>query len=597
MRPMSRSSPPSAPPGVASGDPLVGRERELTTLRGALEAAAIGQGRLSLIGGVAGIGKTALAEVLLAEAHERGALVLVGRCYDRTETPPYGLFLDLLRGYEPPDDLPPAPFSPWHGIDLSGGQGALYDRVLTFFRALAGRQPLVLLFDDLQWADQASLDLLRVLARSLAAWPVFALATYRADELDRRHPLAGLLPQLEREAGATTLDLQPLNDVAIGTLVAARHPLPTADAARLVAYLAERSEGNALFVAQLLRALEEQGILGRDDRGWTLGDIGNLGLPIPLRRVIETRLARLDEATRALLEVVAVLGQTVSLRLWASVAGVAVAAVEGATATASTTGLLEASADGTGVRFVHALVREAVYAAIFPPRRRTLHHVAGEVLATIPATDPDATAYHFAQGGDPRAFAWLLRAAERAERVFALRIAAERLATALALPGEDSGVTEGERGWLLLRLARLHLHGDHHRGLAALEDAERMGREQGDRALIAQALFQRGHLHCQHGQLRRGVSELATGVAALDALSPAEWARARAMAEHTALLDVEAARGTLALFLAVTGRYAEAMTLIEPLASRPHATGALRPSDAPIYQAWAIVQGAAGRVA
>ena len=301
---------------------LVGRDRELAMLRAALDAALAGHGGLVLIGGEAGIGKTVLAEVALDEARAAGALVLVGRCYDLAETPPYGPFLDLLRGYVPADDLPPAPFSSWRGTDPAGSQAAFYDHVLAFFRAVAARRPLALLLDDLQWADGASLDLLRVLARALPAWPMLVLATYRADELDRRHPLAALLPLLERESPATHLALHPLGGAAIAALVGARYPLPAADAKRLSAYLAARSEGNALFVAQLLRALEERGILRRDGPGWTLGDVGDLGLPVPLRRVIETRLARLDEATRALLEVAAVLGQAVPLRLWAGAAGV-----------------------------------------------------------------------------------------------------------------------------------------------------------------------------------------------------------------------------------------------------------------------------------
>ena len=398
MRPGSPPDPVPAPASVAAGGPLVGRERELATLHDALTAALAGRGGLLFIGGVAGIGKTALAEALLTEARGWGALALVGRCYDRTETPPYGPFLDLLRDYEPTDTLPPPPFSTWRGTDPAGNEATFYDHVLTFFREVVVHNPLVLLLDDLQWADQASLDLLRVLARALSAWPVLIIVTYRTDELDRHPPLAALLPLVERESSAIHLALRPLDSDAIAALVGARYPLPAAAAGQLTAYLAARSEGNALFVAQLLRALEEQGILRRDGPGWALGDIGALGLPVPLRRVIETRLARLDEATRALLEVAAVLGQDVPLRLWAGVAGAMVAVVEGATAAAAATGLLEASADGTGARFVHALVREAVYAGIFPPRRRALHQAVGEVLATTPATDPDTTAYHFAQG-------------------------------------------------------------------------------------------------------------------------------------------------------------------------------------------------------
>ena len=254
--------------------PLVGRDRELTLLRDLLAAAVAGQGGLALIGGEAGIGKTALAESLCREAEERGALVLVGRCYDLTETPPYGPFLELLRGYQPADGLPPAPFSRWRGAGDAASRAALYEQILGFFRAVASRRPLLLLLEDLHWADDASLDLLRVLARSLLAWPVLVLATYRADELTRRHPLYATLPLLDRESPVARLSPRPLNGEAIAALVRARYPLADGDAERLVAYLDQRSEGNPLFVAQLLRALEEREILRPVGPGWKLGDVG-----------------------------------------------------------------------------------------------------------------------------------------------------------------------------------------------------------------------------------------------------------------------------------------------------------------------------------
>ena len=116
---------------------LVGRAREQAVLRDRLAGALAGRGSLALIGGEAGIGKTALAEWLCREAAEQGALVLVGRCYDLAETPPYGPFLELLRGYQPDVGLPPAPFSPWRGADAAASQAALYTQVLDFFRALA----------------------------------------------------------------------------------------------------------------------------------------------------------------------------------------------------------------------------------------------------------------------------------------------------------------------------------------------------------------------------------------------------------------------------------------------------------------------------
>jgi predicted ATPase len=114
-----------------------------------LRAALHGDGRLVLLSGAAGIGKTTLAEALCAKATGAGALALIGRCYDREETPPYGPLLDLLRGYEPGDGLPPPPFSPWLGPAAAESKSALYEHVLTFVREVAAHRPLILLLDDL----------------------------------------------------------------------------------------------------------------------------------------------------------------------------------------------------------------------------------------------------------------------------------------------------------------------------------------------------------------------------------------------------------------------------------------------------------------
>src|SRR5690242_13476990 len=137
--------------------PLVGREREQATLRDALTAALAGRGSLVLIGGEAGIGKTALAEWALAEAEARGALALIGRCYDLSETPPYGPWQEALARPSRDDDRLAPP-------DLAGGteaasQAALFAQVRDYLAALAARRAIVLLLDDLHWADPASVDL------------------------------------------------------------------------------------------------------------------------------------------------------------------------------------------------------------------------------------------------------------------------------------------------------------------------------------------------------------------------------------------------------------------------------------------------------
>ena len=242
---------------------LVGRERERALLRERLDAALAGRGGLVLIGGEAGIGKTALAEGLAREAAEAGGLVLVGRCYDLTETPPYGPWVELFGRYpaSAAADLPPLPaaFAARGQVGEAASQQALFLQVRDFLTALARRRPALLLLDDLHWADPASLELLRFLARDLAAVPLLLVVTYRADELTRRHPLSQLLPLLVRESAARRVELRPLDAAAVRALAAARYPLAEGDAARLAAYLQARAEGNPFFVQELLQALEEEG--------------------------------------------------------------------------------------------------------------------------------------------------------------------------------------------------------------------------------------------------------------------------------------------------------------------------------------------------
>jgi predicted ATPase len=191
--------------------PLVGRDRELAALRAALATAFDGRGSLVLIGGEAGIGKTALSEAGCREAAGGGARVLVGRCYDLTETPPYGPWTEMGTRLSVAPEQPPLPAVLARGntAGVLASQAALFDEVRDFLAALSARQPLVLLLDDLHWADPASLELLRFLARQMDALPVCFVVTYRADELTRRHPLYHLLPVLVREARAIRVDLRP----------------------------------------------------------------------------------------------------------------------------------------------------------------------------------------------------------------------------------------------------------------------------------------------------------------------------------------------------------------------------------------------------
>ncbi|HET8629990.1 MAG TPA: AAA family ATPase [Thermomicrobiales bacterium] len=548
--------------------PLVGRAREQDALRDHLAAALAGHGGLVLVGGEAGIGKTALAEETCREAAARGALVLVGRCYDLSETPPYGPWAEAFARAPADDTLPslPAAVLPAEGqSEHLPGQGAVVARVLAYLIALAARRPLVLLLDDLHWADPASLNLLRALARQVAALPLLLLATYRADEVARGHPLYALLPALVREARPDRLDLRPLGEAALRALVGGHNALDASDEARLVTYLQAQADGNPFFVGELLRALTEAEALRPAAGAWVLGDLAVVGVPPLVRQVIDARVDRLGAATRDLLAVGAVLGQVVPFDLWQLVSDAEAAALHTDVEPALTANLLAETPDGRGARFVHALVREALYAGLPTHRRRALHGRAAEALLAQPAPDPDAVAYHLQRAGDPRAADWLLRAGGRALHAYAWLTAADRFEAALPWL-EQAGAPAGERAWVLYALARLRVYAQPQRSAAALAAAARLVAD--DRALLGYVEQLRGLIACMGGDFQRGLAAMAAGVTTLErAAAPAIPDRLRAVwGEPPAVAEL---RGQLANWLAYAGRFAEVADLLARVAAHP----------------------------
>ncbi len=157
---------------------LVGRTREQVFLREELAASITGHGRLVLLGGEAGIGKTTLARDLAQDAAGRGACVLTGHCYDLTNTPPYGPWLDLAATY-PRDPALPAPPAAFAGgiLERVTDQAALFTDVRRFFAELSATRPILVVLEDLHWADPASLELLRNVAPHLRRWSILLLAT------------------------------------------------------------------------------------------------------------------------------------------------------------------------------------------------------------------------------------------------------------------------------------------------------------------------------------------------------------------------------------------------------------------------------------
>jgi DNA-binding CsgD family transcriptional regulator len=611
IRTPSRQAPPT----------LVGRTREQVFLREELATSISGQGRLVLLGGEAGIGKTTLARDLAQDASAHGACVLTGHCYDLTNTPPYGPWLDLVATY-PSDPTLPAPPASFAGgiLERVTDQAALFADVRRFFAELSSRRPILVLLEDLHWADPASLELLRHVAPYLRQWSILLLATYRVDELTRRHPFSRQLPALVREAEGLRLDLRRLEAQALRALVAARYRLPAQDEARLVVYLDQHADGNPFFATEILRALEEEGFLQANDDGWSLGEIDRVVVPAFLRQVIDGRVERLGEDLRQPLAMAAVIGQDVPLTLWAQLAGLDDEKLLEIVEQAVEAHLLTAEQDGAHVRFVHALTREALYEGVLPPRRRLWHRQVAETLMTGAIPDPDAVAYHLQQAGDPRAWEWLVQAADRAQRVYAWLTAAERLqaATDLLTDVPDQELT---RARLLYRIGKLYRFSDPTAAIGILAESERLASALCDAILVAEARYASGVALSYADQFRAGLEAVTESSDALLELplettrtvTPVESWLADALPEMAPIDttgEAEAAtllhaggfhfrHATQAWLLASSGQLGLAATLgeryVAVLAGAPGVKGGIRSSAAFAYYGLGIAYAALGQ--
>jgi DNA-binding CsgD family transcriptional regulator len=588
----------ATPRALGSGSPanrqqgntpqLFGREGEQARLRQLLDAAVGGSGGLVLIGGEAGIGKTALATSIAREAHSRGIPVWVGHCYELAATPPYGPWMDSGIFDQRSEDVPPPPMlGLGEGSGAASSQAALFEQMQEFLAAVTRQDPLVLVLEDLHWSDPASLELLRFVARNLDELRALLVVTYRDDEMTRRSPLYRLLPTLVRESEALRIELRRLGKRAVQELVAASYPLSEADERRLVSYLADLAEGNAFFTIELLRTLEEELVLHREGEGWSLEDPGGIRVPSLLRQVIEGRLERLGEETRRLLAVAAVIGQEVSFGVWQAVSDTSDDRLAEAIGRALEAHLVEEAPGGEKLRFVHALVRETLYRELLPPFRQMWHRRVGEALKGTARPNPDEVAYHFRQAGDPRAERWLIRAGLRAEGTYAWMTAVERFEAALDFLGKDEGDGH-KKGWLLFRIGVLLRYSDTARSISYLDLAEQTANAVGDRILAVNSLFTRGFVRCMSGDMWPGLVEIEASIAAAKQVPPGDRAGSNESSADLvlnaspaneqglfgtgdlpeALQDINPGTNTLVEWLAHVGRYAEAVEMGEEYVAR-----------------------------
>jgi tetratricopeptide (TPR) repeat protein len=507
------AKPPASDPGAAvpadlfRRHVLVGRDVELHQLQRAFDAALAGEAGIVAVVGEPGIGKTALAEQLVTYVGSRGGRALVGHSYEPGSLAiPYLPFVEAFRTYVLGSEAPalaeilgrdvqevarilpelPDLLSPLSSPSIPRGRGSevaerialspqlssdpdedrwrLYQALTDFLQRASATEPLLLCLEDLHWADRGTLDLLVHLARRLQRARLLIVVNYRDAEVDRAHPLSWALAELRRVAAFQRIRLRGLSadhvHTLLGSLAGRAVGRGLADAVH------GQTEGNPLFVRELLRHLAEEGLLaGADasDRASSL--LGAQHIPEGLRDVIGQRLSRLSPATNQVLAIAAVLGREFTLPTLQAVGELTDEIAESTLEEAVRGGLLEdrSQAGLIRFRFAHAFFRQTLYEELFSARRLRLHQQVARALEQVHADHLDEhaaeLAEHFAQSTHPvdlrKAVKYGKLAARRAVMVSAYGEAARLLEQALQAQDVLNPRDRGARCDLLLAMGEV----------------------------------------------------------------------------------------------------------------------------------------------
>ncbi len=493
---------------------FVGRERELAELTGGLDDAFAGRGRLFLLAGEPGIGKSRLAEELAARALVRGARVLVGRCWEAGGAPAYWPWVQALRAYVREADIGTlraqlgagagtlaqiAPELHERFLDLpkppplepEGARFRLFDATAEFLRRAAEPHPIVLVIDDLHAADAPSLLLLQFFARELQRTRIVLLAAYRDVDPTPAGPLVETLAELTREPVTRRLSLGGLSEREIEKYVGATaSEIASPD---LVTALSEQAEGNPLFVGETVRLLAVEGV--------EPGGIARPRLAVPqsVRDVIARRLVHLPERCHRLLVLASVLGREFGLDALARMGRVAEDELLDVLDAAIGARVLSDVPGAPGrLRFAHVLIRDTLYEGQTSARRVRLHSLAVETLEALYGDDPGPRlaelAHHALAGRDlDKGLRYARRAGDRSLAVLAYEESARWYETALDALAGVNRQDEEARCRLLLALGEAHSRaGDTPRAKSALLEAAGIARRRGLTRELARASAEYG---------------------------------------------------------------------------------------------------------
>jgi ATP/maltotriose-dependent transcriptional regulator MalT len=463
---------------VALTAPMVDRAAQLGALISALDEVRAGQTRVVLVGGEAGIGKTRLIEELAVRAE--GATTLIGGCVDLGD-----------------DALPFAPFSaalrePMRAagvndlVTLAAGgsddRRRLYEAVADLLERESAKQPIVLVLEDLHWADRSTRELFAFLARALRDTPVLIVGTYRTDELHRQHPLRPFIAELTRSV--PRVEVPPLSRAAVAELMTSMLDRPLTEGQ--VAMFYERSDGNPFILQELACCPDD------------------CGLPNSLRDVMLLRVDRLAPATLSVLRVAAVIGQEVRHPLLACVCAqndVGSDEVDAALREAVDAAMLVADDDVTYV-FRHSLLRESLHQDLMPGEHSRIHSAIAQALTDRPELgDPQRRAleiaHHWHAAHDlPRALPAAYQAAEAAEGIHAyaeqLRMLERVLELWPVVPDAEELLGTDEYRVVVDASQAAVRADDQDRVLALSDRAVLLAARGGDEERIAESLARRG---------------------------------------------------------------------------------------------------------
>jgi DNA-binding SARP family transcriptional activator len=456
---------------------FVGREAELAELLGGLEDALSGSGRLFLLVGEPGIGKSRLADELISRARARGARVLVGRCWEAGGAPAYWPWVQSLRTNERVRDTPALRTQQGAGaadvaqiipelrqhfphlpepppLESEEARFRLFDATAQFLRNASDSRPILLVLDDLHAADTPSLLLLQFLARTLGSTRMLLVGAFRDVDPVPGQPLTALLAEVAREPVTRRLSLGGLSkrDVAeYVELSAAQIASP-----ELAAALHEETEGNPLFVTEALRLLTLEGL-----RAESVGT--TIAIPQSVRDVIARRLTHLSEECNRVLALASVLGREFALVALARVGAVSENQLLDTLDEAMAARVVSDVPGAPGrLRFGHVLIRDTLYEALTSARRVRLHRLALEALEALYGDEPGQhlaeLAHHAVAGSDfDNGVFYARRAGDRALALLAYEEAARLYETALDALDLVARPDERTRGELLLSLGEAEL--------------------------------------------------------------------------------------------------------------------------------------------